>query len=230
MWLVLFTSALVFYLWPRSGNAEPVQPTVKTADTYATREELKPLRLEYPPRFRACEPYHDEIEGAVKHYWGAYQFPDAWAAQLYQESLCDPQATSYVGASGIAQFMPRTWREVAGELNLPPGTTPNSDIAIWAGAYYQARMMNGWRSGSPPIEAHKLGQASYNAGFGNIRRSQGLCGGSDWSTINICLPQVTGRHATETRGYVSRISDWWKAMGGCAPRSAPYEKQNEWEC
>lgn len=187
--------------------------------------------MHYTPRFRACEPYRDEIEAAVRKRWGVYRFPNAWAAQLYQESLCNPSARSHVGAAGLAQFMPRTWAEVSEQLNLPPNSTPHDRVAIDAGAYYMARMMRVWVSDRPDFERWRLGLASYNAGAGNIVRAQRACGGARmWSTISNCLPSVTGAHAQETQGYVVRIERWWKGMGGCAPFVAPVSLQRSWDC
>jgi soluble lytic murein transglycosylase-like protein len=187
--------------------------------------------LQYPPRFRACEPYRDKIASAVRKHWGVFQFSDAWAAQLYQESLCNPLARSHVGAAGLAQFMPRTWIEVAAQLNLPPGSTPHEDIAIDAGAYYMARMMRTWSSPRPDFERTRLAQASYNAGAGNIINAQRACNGArDWRNIETCLHLITGRNAEETRTYVERIERWWLAMFGCEPFAAPRDLQAEWGC
>lgn len=167
---------------------------------------------------RECREYEGEIERAVKKYWGSYQFPLAWAAQLWQESRCDPLAVSYVGAAGLAQFMPATWAEVAQRLNLPPGSTPHGRIAIDAGAFYQARQMAAWTARRGDYDRWQLGLASYNGGLGNMLKAQRLCGDARlWQDIEPCLPQVTGIHANETRTYVSRIKRWWRDFGGCEP-------------
>jgi soluble lytic murein transglycosylase-like protein len=120
---------------------------------------------------------------------------------------------SPVGARGIAQFMPETWREVHTELDLPPGSTPHQTIAIEAGAHYQARMMAIWVWDRPLRERWRLGLASYNAGAGNILAAQRACDGALlWSQIETCLPQITGHHSRETRTYVRRIERWEAEM------------------
>lgn len=178
-----------------------------------TEQEYRAPRPEWTGRFRRCEPYRDAIESSVRAYWGPFQEPDAWAAQIYQESLCDPSAVSPAGARGIAQFMPGTWAEVAGQLDLPPGSTPHQDIAIDAGAFYQARMMSIWIWDRPLRERWRLGLASYNAGAGNILRAQRACDNARyWSEIETCLPQITGHHSVETRTYVRRIERWEAEM------------------
>lgn len=179
-------------------------------------------------RFAACAPYEDEIADAVATYWGAFQYPAAWEAQIYQESLCDPLAVSPVGAAGLAQFMPATAREVGAQLGLTGGWV-HTDVAIEAGAFYMARLSGGWTSPRPALERHRLAQASYNAGFGNILKAQRACGGArDWAQIQLCLPQVTGHHAAETRAYVRRIERWWRELAAGDPLAAPPALAAQW--
>lgn len=166
-----------------------------------------------PARFSACEPYRDDIEDAVNTYWPDWLYPDAWAAQLYQESLCDRTAVSPVGARGIAQFMPGTWAEAQERFGVT--MSPHSDIAIQAGAWYMRRQMNIWSAPRSRFSRWQLSLASYNAGAGNIIRAQSECNGArDWDDILPCLPDVTGHHALETTQYVVRIQHHWQAMSG----------------
>ncbi|MBR0650361.1 transglycosylase SLT domain-containing protein [Roseomonas terrae] len=154
--------------------------------------------------------YDAQIRASVARHWPDHPDWLAWRAQLYQESRLRPDAVSPVGAAGLAQFMPGTWRDVVRELRLPPGVSPHQDIAIDAGAYFMAKMRRAWSSPRPSSERHRLAQASYNAGLGNILRAQSRCGGArDWADIVPCLPLVTGtRNAAETRGYVEAIARW----------------------
>lgn len=139
----------------------------------------------------------------------------AWKAQLCQESGLDPKAVSPVGAKGLAQFMPGTWREVAAELGLGTRTAFDPSSAIDAGAYYMGKMRRfpDWRWWQDP-ERHRMSQAGYNAGPGNVRKALRLCPGQSWSVVARCLPDVTGRHARETITYVDRIADWQRRLGG----------------
>lgn len=197
----------------------------------ATQADLKPLRAAYPPRYRRCEPYAEDIERAVKRWWGPWRHPDAWAAQIWQESTCDPKAVSPAGARGLAQFMGGTWSDARDRLNLPPGSTPHDRLAIDAGAWYQASRMRVWSAPRPQLERWRLGLASYNAGAGHIIEAQRLCGGArDWSEIEICLPAVTGHHSIETRGYVRRIERHWRDLGACDPLAAPRDVQEAIGC
>lgn len=178
-----------------------------------------------PERFLPCAPYQAAIDNAVSAYWGVWQYPDAWMAQLYQESLCDPSAISHVGASGLAQFMPATWAETAARLGLDPSLTPFDDVAIDAGAFYMAGRMGVWAGRPRPgIERWRLGLASYNAGAGHIIAAQSRCGGArDWRDISPCLPLITGHNAAETQTYVRRIERWWRELSAADPFAAPAE-------
>lgn len=197
--------------WPGGAVAQSAPPVAADAldDVFQGMEV-------WPARFAACEPYRADIERAVSAYWGAFQYPDAWAAQIYQESLCRSAAISPVGAAGLAQFMPATWSEAQAHFGIR--ASPHDDIAIEAGAWYMMRQMSVWRSPRPEVERWRLALASYNAGAGNIIRAQRLCEGErDWREIRACLPAVTGHHANETRTYVDRVQRWW---GELDPRGA----------
>lgn len=153
------------------------------------------------------------IRRAVTHWWPAGPGWLWWKAQLFQESRLDPAARSPVGAAGLAQFMPGTWNDMApalGYAGLPPTA---AGPAIETGAYYMAKLQSAWKSERPQLERHRLAQASYNAGTGHVVAAQRLCGDARlWDDITPCLPQVTGRHAAETIGYVRSIAAWKKKM------------------
>lgn len=184
--------------------------------------EVPLAAIAWPARYDACRAWRGDMEAAVGRWWGAFDYPAAYAAQLYQESLCDPHAVSPVGAAGLAQFMPATWREARDRLGLPVQYTPHDDIAVEAGAWYMARQMAIWRSPRPALERWRLAAASYNAGAGNIIAAQRVCEGArDWRVIETCLPSITGHHANETRTYVVRIERWWGELAGADPRGAP---------
>lgn len=128
-----------------------------------------------------------------------------YKAQLIQESQLNPAAVSPVGARGIAQFMPGTWREWQAISRTPLGPH-DARQAIEAGAWYMARQRAIWRSPRPEADRHNLALASYNGGAGNIIKAQRACGNpTGYAEIMACLPQITGRHAAETQGYAPRI-------------------------
>jgi soluble lytic murein transglycosylase-like protein len=134
-------------------------------------------------------------------------------AQYWQESRLNPNARSPVGAEGIAQFMPATAKEIWPLLGYSIIDRRAIEPAINAGAYYMARLRKSWSSPRPWEDRHKLALASYNAGLGNILRSQKACNMPIlYDPIMSCLPKITGQHAKETLGYAPIIWKFWKQM------------------
>lgn len=134
-------------------------------------------------------------------------------AQCYQESLLRPQAVSPVGARGLCQFMPGTWRDAQAALGL--SAPPENPIAsIHASAWYMARLRRSWSAPRPEADRRELAQASYNAGLGNILRAQRACGNPAlYEPIIACLPSITGqRNAHETTTYTQRIRRWYALL------------------
>lgn len=137
-------------------------------------------------------------------------------AQCYQESLLRPAAVSPVGARGLCQFMPGTWREVAPRIGAALRSEPPEHpvASVHAAALYMRQLRHVWRAPRPDTERQRLAWASYNAGAGNIIRAQRACRARepplcrDWPEIAAALPAVTGRHARETQTYVARIERW----------------------
>ncbi|MDO6466791.1 transglycosylase SLT domain-containing protein [Neptunomonas phycophila] len=156
--------------------------------------------------------YDNQIQSAAKKFLPGIDWR-LWKAQLYQESRLNPSAVSPVGAAGLAQFMPGTWVEVSRELgygNISPHMTKQS---IDAGAYYMAKMRKIWSAPRPEADRHSLAMASYNAGAGNLIKSQKKAqGASSYAEIIAKLPQVTGRYSEETKTYVQRIWSYWTQM------------------
>ena len=182
-----------------------------------------------PSRFDACRPYWPDITAAVERRFPAeFQYPLAWTAQLYQESLCKPDAISHAGAGGIAQIMKPTARYIAGVIGVDFDRM-NAAQAIDAGAFYQAKRMNTFmRRNRTGAQAYELGAASYNSGLHNVLKSQRLCDNARlWKDVQKCQPKVTGRHAAETITYVTRIKRWTNEMGDSEPWNVPDDWRKE---
>lgn len=130
-------------------------------------------------------------------------------AQCYQESLLKPDAVSPVGAQGLCQFMPGTWRQVM-ERDVSAFVP---ELSIEAAAIYMSRLRRQWSAPRPEWDRHSLALASYNAGLGHLLTAQKRCGGvAAYNGIIRCLPYVTGRHSEETITYVARIWKWFRQM------------------
>lgn len=154
------------------------------------------------------------IRTAVHKYWEGAPDWRWWKAQLYQESTLDPAAVSPAGAAGLAQFMPASWVEVSHQLGWS-GISPHvAKYAIDGGAYYMVRLRQVWVADRPLLERHRLAQASYNAGTGNVLAAQARCqGAARWDAIKICLGDITGAaNARQTIDYIDHIAAWYQLM------------------
>ncbi len=141
--------------------------------------------------------------------WGA----DILKAQAWQESRFDPNAQSPVGAKGVMQFMPGTWKEVSGQMKWSGISPSSASHSIYAGAFYMAKMRRIWKAKRRERDRYDLALASYNAGAGNLIKAQRLCGGvNDYPGIVQCLPNITGEYSKETISYVHLIRRAYEKM------------------
>lgn len=142
--------------------------------------------------------------------WSAYYMPEIpwyWLkAQCWQESRLKPNAVSPVGAKGVCQFMPPTWKDMQERLGFD-GDPFIPDLNIQAAASYMRGLRNTWnRYERTDVQIHSLALASYNAGLGNILKAQKASGNERlWCEIQPHLVEVTGHHSRETTHYVEVI-------------------------
>ncbi len=130
-------------------------------------------------------------------------------AQSIAESNLNPDAESPVGAMGLMQIMPSTYKEISKKIKLSTDTF-DPRYSIKAGIYYMSTIWKAWKNKRTWLDHWDFCTASYNAGRGNIIRAQKLCSSKNldtesWSSIVKTLPLVTGRHSKETITYVERI-------------------------
>ncbi|MEM7465536.1 MAG: transglycosylase SLT domain-containing protein [Pseudomonadota bacterium] len=105
----------------------------------------------------------------IKTYAERYDFD--WrliAAQMYQESRFDPDATSRAGARGLMQIMPAT----ASELGLANPEAP--EASIHAGIKYLDGLRDRFEDAVPQNERLWMALAAYNAGFERVKRARKL--------------------------------------------------------
>jgi soluble lytic murein transglycosylase-like protein len=134
-------------------------------------------------------------------------------AQLYQESRLNAKAVSPAGAGGIAQFMEATWNEVSEKAGYSGASRWNPADAIPVAAFYMADLIEGWHWPRPEIDRHCLALASYNAGYGNILKSQKAANDAVlYAPIIDALPDITGHHADETTDYVVKILGFYAGL------------------
>jgi soluble lytic murein transglycosylase len=129
--------------------------------------------------------------------------PNLWSLAhgiTRQESSFDPYAVSHAGAKGMMQLMTPTAREQAGKMgvgfdNYRLIRDPGYNVMLGS-AYFQ-RMLNLWDGNVP------LAVASYNAGYGNVRKWV-TAYGDPRGRVDV-LKWIEAIPYSETKGYVQRV-------------------------
>lgn len=135
----------------------------------------------------------------AKRYFGP-GFDWRWfKAQGIAESGLKQRARSHVGAVGIMQLLPSTFKEIRrSSPSIAAINEPRWNIA--AGIFYDRAQYRKFRQKLPSRDRLLMAFSSYNAGYGRVlkatRRHKGKL--TQWKQLAPLLPQ-------ETRGYIARI-------------------------
>ena len=169
--------------------------------------------------------YDDHFKRAARRHWADVPYVQ-WQmlkALCCAESSLRPEAISPVGAQGLCQIMPSTWRDLQGHsMYLRKGTPFDPKLAIYASSLYLRMQWDGFYDPRPPNEQAKYSLASYNAGRGNIYKAQKLVNGSttNWEPTALALSGITGdKNAHETTSYVDRNSRFYNWYLGKSRKS-----------
>jgi len=145
----------------------------------------------------------------TKRYFGIGTDWRRFKAQGMAESGLTPTAQSRVGARGIMQLMPSTYRQI--QSALPQfGRIDNPEWNIAAGILHDRDLWTLWKKDVPDDERWAFMFAGYNAGEGTImraRRSAAAARLDDraWRSIERVAPTVERWRYEETLGYVRTI-------------------------
>ena len=142
--------------------------------------------------------YDRHFKKYSKRYFGPLFNWHWFKAQAIAESALNSDAKSHVGARGIMQIMPGTFKDINKQNpHFSQLETPKWNIA--AGIYYDRTL---YRKFNKTAAQDKLYMtfASYNAGYGRILKAAKRIKSEEknWEEIKPLLPK-------ETRGYVKRI-------------------------
>lgn len=96
------------------------------------------------------------------------------AAQITQESGWDPRAVSSVGARGLGQFMPGTWKEHAVDANGGGADITDPADSLASAAAYDCYLLGQVTGKGYDGDAVSLMLAAYNAGPGAVARYEGV--------------------------------------------------------
>lgn len=168
------------------------------ARTQARRETIK-----------AQSRFDDTFRRYSKRYFGA-GFDWRWfKAQGLAESNLDSAATSRVGARGVMQLMPSTFKFI--QTRRPEfGSIDDPEWNIAAGIMHDRYLWKLWEKEMTGEERYRFMFASYNAGEGTIGRAADsariVAGGTPaWLHVEQIAPKVPRWRYRETLGYVRKI-------------------------
>ena len=169
-----------------------------------------PLPSKAFERYNGVKKFDPYFSKYTKRYFGPGFDWRIFKAQAVAESRLQAGATSHVGAKGIMQIMPRTFKEILKKNPTIKGTRAQPRWNIAAGIYYDRQLWNTWKAKRPFQDRLNFMFGSYNAGKMNIIKAQKLAEGSGqnpnlWQAIESELPEVTGKNSRETIGYVNKI-------------------------
>jgi membrane-bound lytic murein transglycosylase F len=170
----------------------------------------KKLTDRYDPIFRKYS----------KRYFGPTFDWHYFKAQGFAESGLQPTAVSWVGARGVMQLMPSTFREISTRRpEFRSIDDPEWNIA--AGIAHDRYLWKQWSDRVTDDERHRFMFASYNAGEGTINRAaaaaQTKLGAPVWVNVERVAPTVGRWRYTETLGYVRRIDSAYSRLTSIQP-------------
>lgn len=160
---------------------------------------------------RDAEKYRRDITRNARLVWGLDAPVATFAAQVEQESAFREDAKSYVGASGLAQFMPATAKWISGVYpDLDPPAPQNPAWALRALVTYDRHL---WERVGGADDCQRMAKtlSAYNGGPGWVTRDERLAAerGLDPSlwfgsveTVNAGRSPANWK---ENRGYPRRI-------------------------
>lgn len=171
----------------------------------AAARNAKKISARFDPAFRKYS----------KRYFGPAFDWRYFKAQGFAESGLKPDATSWVGARGVMQLMPSTYREIASHRpEFGPIDQPEWNIA--AGIMHDRYLWQLWQRDVPDDDRPRFMFASYNAGEGTIARALSAArakgGAPAWSSIEEVAPSLQHWRYSETLGYVRRIDSTYARL------------------
>ena len=154
--------------------------------------------------------YDDTFRKAAKRSFGPAFDWRLFKAQGMAESNLEPLARSRVGARGLMQLMPSTYREIASE-NADLDLIDNPELNIEAGIVYDRRLWLRWENDSIAEDRLQFMFASYNAGRATLlsaqrRARQRKLDPRQWRNIEKIAASVPRWRHAETLDYVRKIN------------------------
>ena len=153
--------------------------------------------------------YDDTFRKYTQRFFGPGYDWRIFKAQAMAESNLNMSAKSWVGARGLMQLMPSTFKEVRSK-NPDILSIDNPEWNIAAGIYYDRQLWKQWTNQQGEQNCQSFMLASYNAGRGTLLRAQDVARVKVldpvvWESIETVAPDVPRWRHEETLTYVERI-------------------------
>lgn len=164
----------------------------------------------------SSERYDALFKKYSKRYFGPAYDWRVFKAQAMAESNLSPTATSGVGARGLMQLMPTTFREIQTK-NPELACIDHPEWNIAAGIGYDRFLWRLWTEHPTPEDRRNFMLGSYNAGRGTLLRAQAAAREKQldfcaWQSIAEVAPSIRGWRYLETLRYVTKIEGHLKEM------------------
>lgn len=146
-----------------------------------------------------------------KRFFGVGYDWRIFKAQGMTESRLDPTAQSMVGARGVMQLMPSTFKEIQSK-NPEWSSVDDVEWNIAAGIFHDRQLWRLWRDQVNEVDHHQFMFGSYNAGRVPILTAQRLAREQqldprNWNAIERVAPDVPRWRHRETVAYLLRIGE-----------------------
>lgn len=166
---------------------------------------------------KSADKYDDIFRKYSKRYFGVGFDWKYFKAQAMAESELNPAAESRVGARGLMQLMPSTFKHI--QTRRPEfASIDDPEWNIAAGIMHDRHLWRQWEKNAVPDSQRVLFMtASYNAGEGTITRAAAVAKDKQldhahWSNIEIIAPTVPRWRYRETLPYVRKIQKNYEVL------------------
>jgi membrane-bound lytic murein transglycosylase MltF len=158
---------------------------------------------------RDVDRYDATFRKYSKRYFGVGFDWRIFKAQAMAESEMNPNAVSWVGARGLMQLMPSTYKGIQTRA-VGFGSIDDPEWNIAAGVLHDRYLWRKWELDSIHTDRREFMFASYNAGEGTIMNAQKACTAKSldrrsWRSVETVAPEVKRWRYRETLGYVRKI-------------------------
>ena len=163
-----------------------------------------------PEAPRAALQYRSQLVRNARYVWGLNAPVAVFAAQVHQESAWRPDAVSYVGAAGLAQFMPATARWISEkDPELRTNEPYNPAWALRALVTYDKYLYDLTPARYAPRDRMWVALRGYNGGLGHWQAEAGRTGLQAPTRAQVDAACGKAKrspvHCAENLGYPHRI-------------------------